>query len=277
MSYKTILVHADRSRHAAVRYEFGANLALAFDAHLVGAAMTGVSRFLPPESIEGAGQVIADHIDRMRSDARSALDDFGSIVGRIGVASYEQRLVNDDADGGMVLQARYADLALVTQFDPESTSLGQWEDLPEYLFLNAARPVLVLPCRSDATSAGQHALVCWDTSPEATRALTQALPLLKKTRQVTVLVIDAVHCGEHGPEPGADIALNLARHGIQVEVLQLESLHGVGSAILAQADRLQADLIVMGGYGHTRFRELLVGGATRTVLSEMRVPVLFAH
>lgn len=277
MSYKTILVHADRSRHAPIRYEFAANLARAFDAHLVGAAMTGISRFLPPEAIEGAGLVVAEHIDRMRAGAMAALDDFGGIADRIGVASYEQRLVNDDADGGMVLQARYADLAIVSQFDPGSAGLAQWDDMPEYLFLNAARPVLVLPCRSDATAIGERALVCWDTSPEATRALTQALPLLRQARQVNVLVLDAARCGEHGPEPGADIALNLARHGVQVEVLQLESLHGVGPAILAEAERLDTGLIVMGGYGHTRFRELLVGGATRTVLNEMRVPVVFAH
>lgn len=277
MSYKTILVHADRSRHAPIRYEFAARLALQFDAHLVGAAMTGVSRFLPPEAVEGAGLAIAEHIDRMRSAAMAALDDFGRVVDRIGVPSYEQRLVNDDADGGMLLQARYADLSIVSQFDPGSPGLAQWDDLPEYLFLNAARPVLVLPCRSDSVSIGERALVCWDTSPEAVRALTQALPLLKKARQVNVLVLDAARCGEHGPEPGADIALNLARHDVPVEVLQLESLHGVGPAILAEARRLDTGLIVMGGYGHTRFRELLVGGATRTVLNEMSVPVLFAH
>lgn len=277
MSYKTILVHADQSRHAPIRYAFAAQLALAFDAHLIGGAMTGVSRFVPPAAIEGAGAAVAEQIDRMRANAKAALDQFGSAVDRAGVASYEQRLVNDDADGGMVLQARYADLAIVSQFDPDSGDPTQWDNLPAYLFLNAARPVLVLPYSSTATDTGQHALVCWDTSPEATRALTQALPLLKKARRVSVLVLDAARCGEHGPEPGADIALNLSRHGVAVEVVQRESQQGVGHAILAEAERMKTDLIVMGGYGHSRFHELLVGGATRTVLSAMTVPVLFAH
>jgi nucleotide-binding universal stress UspA family protein len=277
MTYKSILVHADQSPHAVTRYQLAARLALDFDAHLIGAALTGVSRFLPPEVLANAGAAVADQLALMVRDANAALDNFSALAGKLGVASHERRLVNDDVDGGLALQARYVDLTIVSQFDPNSSAMAPWSDLPEYLFMNTARPVLVLPHRSIATDFGQHALLAWDCSLEATRALTASLPLLKKAQNVTVLVLNAAHNGEHGAEPGADIALYLSRHGVKVNVVQRETQHEVGAAILAHAARIRADLMIMGGYGHSRFRELLIGGATRSVLTGMTVPVLFAH
>ena len=277
MTYKTILVHADQSRHAETRYRLAAHLALDFDAHLVGGAMTGVSRFLPPDVLETSGFAIAEHIALMATEARAALERFATVTNGLGLTSCEPRLVNDDLDGGLALQARYADLAIVSQFDPTSSALPQWSDLPEYLFMHSARPVLVLPYHSSATDLGTHAMLAWDGSIEATRAMTQALPLLKKATRVSVLVLNPSRSGEHGAEPGADVAQYLSRHGVAVDVLQRETDHEVGAAILIQAQRHHASLVVMGGYGHSRFRELVIGGATRTVLSGMHVPVLFAH
>jgi nucleotide-binding universal stress UspA family protein len=277
MTYKTILVHVDQSGHADTRYRFAARLALEHQAHLVGGAMTGVSRYLPPETLEHTGAAVAEYVELMHATATAALDAFGATVGQLGVPSFEPRLVNDDVDGGLALQARYADLVVVSQFDPASPAMAQWSDLPEYIFMNSARPVLVLPHRSSATELGRHVLVAWDASLEATRAVTQALPLLKAAQQVSILVLNANSSGDHGTEPGADIALYLSRHGVNVEVVQRETSREVGAVLLAQAERLRVDLIVMGGYGHTRFRELLLGGATRSVLAGMMVPVLFAH
>jgi nucleotide-binding universal stress UspA family protein len=277
MSYKTILVHADQSPHAETRFRLAARLALDHGAHLVGGAMTGVSRFLPSEVLDSAGTAIATQIALMEAGARSALDSFGTVASQLGLSSYECRLVNDDVDGGLALQARYADLSIVSQFDPGADLANQWSDLPEYLFMNSARPVLVLPYHDMACAPSRHALLAWDGSLEATRALSGALPLLQAAQEVAVLVLNPSRCAEHGAEPGADIGLYLSRHGVAVDVIQANTASETGAAILACAGRVGADLIVMGGYGHTRFRELLIGGATRTVLTDMQVPVLFAH
>jgi nucleotide-binding universal stress UspA family protein len=277
MCYRTILVHVDDSPQAGARIRAAARLALDAQAHLVGAAMTGVSRFLPPGSIELDAPAIADHLAHQRQRAEGALQQFGAITAQLGVPSTEQRLVNDDVDGGLTLQARYADLVVLGQFNPD-LALASWSDLPEYVFLSTARPVLVLPRQYDCQTIGRRIMVAWDGSVEATRALTNALPLLKAATQVIVAVFDAgARSSDHGEQPGADIALYLSRHGVKVDVVSGDEDIDAGKALLAQATRLETDLLVMGGYGHTRLREMLLGGVTRTVLEAMTMPVLFSH
>ena len=278
MTYRTILVHADLSRNAAQRIRFAATLARTFDAHLVGGAMTGVSRFLMPGSITMGGPMIADQVELMRDSAERALIQFDALADQAGITSFERRLVHDDFDGGMALQARYADLVVVSQTDPEESLPGGWDDLPEYVLLNTVRPVLVLPCTGRWEHTGNNALVAWDGSMEATRAVTAALPLLQTAARVTVVVFNAQsRCGAHGAEPGADLALFLSRHGVAVEVCASSTRRDAGSALLSMAAETGADLLVMGGYGHTRFREMLLGGVTETILRQMTLPVLLSH
>ncbi|SFU99209.1 universal stress protein [Pseudoduganella namucuonensis] len=278
MSYRTILVHADTSRHAKDRIAFAATLARTYDAHLVGAALTGVSRFLPPVAIEQGGQLVAEQIALMRQAADDALALFEQQAAGLGVDSREGRLVNDDLDGGMALQARYADLTIVSQTDPDDPALGAWRDLPEYVLLNAARPLLVLPYAGRHEHVGSHVLVAWDGSMEATRALACALPLLRDAALVSVVVFNPGEGdGVHGEQPGADIAMYLSRHGVRVEVCAQLTGIDVGNALLSLAADTGADLLVMGGYGHARYRELLLGGVTRTILRSMTLPVLMAH
>jgi nucleotide-binding universal stress UspA family protein len=277
MSYRTILVHVDDSPQAGARIRAAARLALDAQAHLVGAAMTGVSRFLPPGSLELDAPAIAEHLALMRQRAQLALQQFDAIAAQMGVPSAEHRLVNDDTDGGLTLQARYADLVVLSQFNPDLASASR-SDLPEYVFLSTPRPVLVLPHQYQDQPLGKRVMVAWDGSVEATRALTAALPLLKAALLVTVSVFGAgAHAGAHGEQPGADIALYLSRHGVNVDVVSGDGDIDAGQALLAQAARLGIDLLVMGGYGHTRLREMLLGGVTRTVLESMTMPVLFSH
>jgi nucleotide-binding universal stress UspA family protein len=150
----------------------------------------------------------------------------------------------------------------------------------EYVLLNAINPVLIVPYAGEFSSVGQRVLIAWDGSMEAARAVHGAIPLLQRAGQVQVAVFDPrVGPGAHGEEPGADIALFLARHGIRVDV----SRHvtggeiDIGNAILSHASDFGADLLVMGGYGHSRFREVLLGGVTRTILRSMTTPVLMSH
>jgi nucleotide-binding universal stress UspA family protein len=278
MSYRTILVHADMSRHAEARIRLAAGLAADFEGHLVGTALTGVSPVLLPGSVEMGGEMIAEQIDLMQDAAHRALDQFDAIVNHKGLAFHERRYVNDEVDGGIALQARYADLVVVSQIDPSEKVIGQPSGLAEYLLMNTARPVLVIPYTWSGDELGGTAVVAWDGSLEATRAVIGALPLLKRASKVTVLVFDAEDSGgAHGEQPGADLALYLARHGVTVEADAQTSTIDTGNALLSYVADLNTDLLVMGGYGHARLREMLLGGVTRTILNAMTLPVLLAH
>lgn len=279
MSYQSILVHVDHSRHAAERLRIATDLAVVHDAYLIGAAMSGISRYLYLDTMaDPGGQMLAAQLDLMRTKSAQAMAQFEAIGQRVGPGRFENRMVDDDPEGGLALQARYCDLVVVSQPDPHEAGFGLTGDLPEYVVLNCARPVLIVPYAGSFTTVGQTALVAWDGSIEATRAVTSALPLLRRAKSVTVVVFNALrNVGTHGAEPGADLALYLARHGIAVTVLQEETRVDIGNAVLSLASDRGADLLVMGGYGHTRFREMLLGGITLTVLKSMTLPVLMAH
>ena len=129
---------------------------------------------------------------------------------------------------------------------------------------------------------GTRVMVAWDGGREAARAVGDALPLLARAESVAVLVINPSQDG-HGEQPGADIALHLARHGITVEAQHLEAQHleaqdlSVGDALLSRLADQDIDLLVMGAYGHSRLRELVLGGVTRKIFQQMTVPVLMSH
>jgi nucleotide-binding universal stress UspA family protein len=146
------------------------------------------------------------------------------------------------------------------------------------MVVNSGRPILVVPHNGETTSLGEHSVIAWDGSREAARAVTDAIPLLKLSKLVQVLIINPQRQGDaHGEEPGADIALFLSRHGIKIEVATRFGGHSTGATILTACKELGADLLVMGGYGHSRFREMIMGGTTRTILERMTIPVLMSH
>ncbi len=122
-------------------------------------------------------------------------------------------------------------------------------------------------------------MVAWNASREAARAVRDAMPLLEQSQSVDLVTFRPKSSqGAHGELPGADIALHLTRHGINVDVQQLGGTDiDVGNALLSHVADRGSDLLVMGGYGHSRLREFVLGGATRTILSSMTVPVLMAH
>ncbi|SHH01403.1 universal stress protein [Massilia sp. CF038] len=276
MSYKTILVHVDASPHCASRVQVAATLARAHGAHLIGAAMTGISHYVyANDNVDFSQMVVAMHVEAMQAKNRAALAQFDAVARAVGVDSFESRLLNDDPESALVLQARYADLVVVSQTDVKDASARVTPGLPAYTMLASGRPVLVVPYAGTFAQVGSKVLLAWDGGMEATRALTAALPLLVRAAEVCVAVFNADET--HGAQPGADIALYLARHGITVTVTAQRTGIDVGEALLSLAADQQSDLIVMGGYGHTRLRELLLGGVTETVLGAMTAPVLMAH
>ena len=284
MPYTTLLVHVDNSRHCAQRIRLAVRLAIAEGAHLIGSAMSGLSRYAYGGGVN-ALQFAPAQMQALRSQASEALHEFERIAREEGLGTYETRFVDDDAQGALLLQARYCDLLILGQTDAQDTPSRVIAGTPEYLMLHCGRPVLMVPHRPHALSTApaaiaRHPLLAWNGSAEALRAITDALPLLRRARQVTLAVVNSYqHSAAHGEQPGADLALYLARHGVNVDVLQHDTPPGqdVGAALLAMAAQRQCDLLVMGCYGHMRLRETLLGGVTRTVLQEMTLPVLVSH
>lgn len=279
MTYKTILVHLDQSAHTANRIKYAAALAVLSSGHLVGAAMTGLSRYVFADGLTSSNDpTLTHHVEFLRKYATEATQSFEKIANQEGANSIESRLIDDDAVGGMVLQARYSDLLVIGQTDPHSTVPGVFPNFPEQIVLNSARPVLIIPYVNTFKNLFTRPLIAWDGSTAATRAITAALPLLIHAKKVDLVVFNASDEKlVHGDEPGADIALYLSRHGVKVQVVSHTVKTDIGQALLSAAADLGNDLIVMGGYGHSRFRETLLGGVTKTVFASMTVPVLIAH
>jgi nucleotide-binding universal stress UspA family protein len=276
MTYKTILVHLDSGKRCPARVELAIGLAKRFDAHLVGLHALTVVR-LPRYAAVEAGPLAAEEPRRRAAEyAAEAEKVFRQAVDRGGMPGAEWRSSFDDVLGAVTLHARYADLVLVGQPAAEDGS-GVDPGFADRLVLAAGRPVLVLPYAGKFDAVGKRVLLAWNASREATRATTDALPLLKAADQVIVSPVKPDRAA-HGESPGADIGLYLTRHGVRVEVAPIAGTDlDAGNALLSRAADFSSDLIVMGAYGHSRVSELILGGVTRTMFESMTVPVLMSH
>ncbi|MBC3870386.1 universal stress protein [Undibacterium oligocarboniphilum] len=279
MAYKTVLVHVDESARSELRVQIAADIAKAESAHLIGTAVTGVSRFIYQDgNISASDPNLTIHLNFLKERAEKAVAQFNASAEKIGVSSYESMIANDEAGGGIGLQARYSDLVVIGQTNREEPSPSVLPDFPEYIVMNSGRPVLIIPYAGEFKTVGKRPLISWDASREATRALTDALPLLKRADLVQIAIFNPKSIPDaHGEQPGADIALYLARHGIKVEVSVHKTSTDIGNALLSLAHDLDSDLLIMGGYGHSRFREMIMGGVTRTILESMTIPVFMSH
>jgi nucleotide-binding universal stress UspA family protein len=275
MSYKTILVHVDPSPRAPRRIALAASIAREHGAHLVGAAMTGVSRYLfHGSSLDITRTVLDAQLQILIDGANAALARFETIAAGVDSLSFEKRLVDDDEGPGLAMQARYADLVVLSQSDPNVPFTRIAPDLPAYVMLHSPCPVLIAPFSGAPAALGSHPLVAWDESVQASRAVASAVPLLRRAPKVSLVMFNSA---AERVLAGADIALYLARHGVNVEVLREETEYEVGFALLELAARVGAELLVMGGYGHARFREVVLGGVTQTMLTNMTIPVVMSH
>lgn len=283
MSYKTILVHVDQSSNASCRMRLAVDIASDHGAHLVGAAMTGISRFAYQ-----AGSVVQEdaymteylaHFMRVaKTRSELALDEFRKLAEAAPPLSFEATLFSDEPCDGISLRAHYSDLAVISQFDPDDGHATVPPDFPEFVVMNSGCPVLIVPFAGNFKSVGKRPLIAWNGSASATRAVRDALPLLRSAERVDVVVFNAAEEPDvHGNQPGDDIALFLTRHDVRVEVRREEAAMDIGESLLSLAADLGTDMIVMGGYGHSRLREIMLGGVTRTVLQSMTVPVLMSH
>jgi nucleotide-binding universal stress UspA family protein len=272
MSYKTILVHVDDSARASERLELGFQLAADFDAHLVGLFALDAAR-IPSYALAEAGPMLQEIELRRRTEAAAAAESKFRQAERRAQVNAEWRLSMGAALPAVMVSARYADLVIAAQPEPRDPLAME---LAGDFVLSAGRPVLFVPYAGRFASTCKRVLVAWNASREAARAVSDALPLLRRADSVEVVAFRP-RPGDHGEVPGADIALFLARHGVKATAARQDAEIDIGAQILSRAADTSADLIVMGGYGHSQLRELVLGGVTRTMLEAMTVPVLMSH
>src|SRR6267378_608001 len=277
MSYKTILVHCDVGRGTAVRLEIAFDLAQRFEAHVIG---LHVRQAFQAPAFTDAGPAMDSlyktYETTVKADEAIATAAFREAAGSKGV-SREWRVTDGYVDEILRAEARTADLVIVGQAEPDSPPTATPADLAEDVAMAGECPVLIVPHIGVAKPPGKTVMLCWNTSREAKRAATGALPLLAMADKTIVLIIDPKP-GVGNEEPGADVASWLARHGVKVTVQRDSAADSdVGGVILSRAADHDIDLIVMGIYGHSRMRERVLGGASRTLLASMTVPLLVAH
>lgn len=273
MTYKTILVHIDDHPHADTRWAAAAAMARAFGAHLVGLASTGVERCLDNSAMQDpASPTIVYCLDTLRERTKNALADFSKAAHAVGVADVESRQADADATDALAAAALYADLCLVSHYGKQPRPDRQRREMVADITAASGCPVLAIPAGGTAALPFNRILVAWNGSREASRAVHSALPLLQGAAEVEVAVMgDALEA----PDllPAVEIGRLLARHGVANKVVQRPNTNDVGHALLELAGDRAVDLIVMGCYGHSRVREMLLGGATRSVLRAATIPV----
>ena len=256
-------------------------LAEAFQAHVALLVTADVQAPMPSDW----GAMAYDMYARLHEEARKrALERVEALRAKFAHAAVPPEVRMTEAvslypQNAATLQARYADISVLPAMPRSGAENMYVHDYFHDLLRHSGRPVLVVPAGSTATLPPKRVVIAWKPTREASRAVADAMPLLRKAESVNVVVIDPV-VGEaaHGGEPGADIAAHLARHGLKVEVETRPSMNfSVAYAVLQHARTVGADLVVAGGYGHSRLREAMLGGTTRELLESTHLPVLFSH
>jgi nucleotide-binding universal stress UspA family protein len=276
MGYKDLLVVLDPGEATRERVSVAAALAERFGAHLVGLYLEAIE--LPPPQYFQSGLYEPPYreIEASRRKQAEAAREFFEDAARRHSISAEWRSDSGRPLERAALHGRHADLIVVGQLDRDDPEAPLPPTRPENVMLLSGRPALVVPYAGAFREIGKRVLIGWDASREAARAVNDALPFLTAAETVTVLTVDEGL--DDARIPGADIAVHLARHGVSARVENTVSGGvGIGDVLLSRACDLGADLLVMGAYGHSRVRELIVGGATRTVLGSMTLPVLMSH
>jgi nucleotide-binding universal stress UspA family protein len=217
--------------------------------------------------------------EKLRDQAKSNAAKLRARLDKEGI-SYEVRIAEAFVEPPVAVapQARYSDLSVLTAPETDGYGAATVRGFFSALLLDSGRPVLVVPPRHPIELPIRHVVVAWQPTRESTRALHDAMPILTEATSVDVLVVDPVTSDtDHGADPGVDIATHLARHGLNVNVVRVPGGETVASTLLRHAGESNAQLLVAGGYGHSRLREWFLGGTTRELLDILQLPILFSH
>jgi len=274
---KDIIVNLSVTKNDSTVGNYAVSVAAALQAHLTGIAFI----YDPIVPISGTGYIPADVIESQRADnetaAEAAIKDFTAATDRAGISAEPQMLSASLTGAGdqFARMARRFDLAIVGQAQPEMSTMEQI--IGETTLFESGRPMIMVPYIQKAPFKTDDVIICWDGSRTAARAVADAIPILGKSSRIEIVSVT----NERGKEDeieGADIGQHLARHGLKVDVHRISKGNiDVADALLSHAADSAADLMVMGGYGHSRLREFVLGGVTRSIFQSMTLPVLLSH
>jgi len=274
---KDILVNLSLGERGGFAGDYAISIATAFEAHVAGIAFL----YDPVIPLSGAGYIPADVIDSQERDnadaTRAATDRFAQAAARAGVSAEPLTLSTSVAGAGEQFSrlARRFDLAVIGQAEPDTNAIE--EVISEAALFESGRPIIIVPYIQKAPLKLDRVMVCWDGGRQAARAAADAMPLLERAGRVEVVIV-ADESGKDDEIAGADMGQHLARHGLDVEVKRMAMGDiDVADVLLSHAADIAADLIVMGGYCHSRLREFVLGGVTRSILGSMTVPVFMSH
>jgi nucleotide-binding universal stress UspA family protein len=274
---KDIVVNLSVAEGVGPVGDYAVSLASALEAHLTGIAFV----YDPIVPVSGTGYIPPEVIETQQADneagAKAAIDRFAAATSREELSAEPLTLSASFAGAGdqFARIARRFDLAVVGQAEPERSAV---EDMiAETTLFESGRPMLMVPYIQKAPLKLDNVMVCWDGSHQAARAIADAMPLLEKAGRVEIVIV-ANERGKQDEIAGADMGQHLARHGLKVEVHRISGGSiDVADALLSRAADSGTDFMVMGGYGHSRLREFVLGGVTRSILRSMTVPVLMSH
>ncbi|HTH32827.1 MAG TPA: universal stress protein, partial [Xanthobacteraceae bacterium] len=264
--FKDIVVNLSVRKGSKAVGDYAVSVAETLEAHLTGVAVA----FVP--SIPGAslGYLPIETIEAQQREnemaAEDAVDHFTAASAKAGVAA-ERRVLRTGFPAAAEQFSRIArrfDLAIVGQLEPDVNSVEA--AIAESTLFDSGRPIVIVPYIQKAPLTLERVMVCWDGSRAAARAIADAMPLLERAGSVQVVIV-ASERGKYDQIEGADMGLHLARHGVKVEVTRIaRGKIDVADALLSHAADCSADFMVMGGYGHSRLREFVLGGVTRSML-----------
>jgi nucleotide-binding universal stress UspA family protein len=271
---KDIVVHLTGSAEDAARLDFADAIAQRFDAHLAGLqvhVLPEVISYTDPSGSAFLRELMADS-DREAEKVGARLTE---ALAKLGPHAELRRLdlYTREIGDALAAEVRVADLFIGTR---PSGDPGRQARVDETVLFRCGRACFLLPPQFDRPVQLKTVYVAWKSTPEAARAIAAAIPLLQQAEDVVVGMVEE-RGSDFGSEPGADIGRYLSRHGIKAEIRMVRGNGDTGPVILKEARAIGANLIVMGGYGHSRLRELVLGGATRDVLGNSQIPVLMAH
>lgn len=279
MALNDIVVYVDAAEATKARVDFAVALAKAHAAHLIGIAFAPTA-LLPLYGADVGFADMSEVLQSVKTQGETALQAFKARAEAEGVSA-EARLLQGMSEGfphDFACSARQVDLAIIGQPRDGDPLIGQYALVERCLFASG-RPVIIVPAAPDKVELNGTIVAAWDGSAEAARAFNDALTFLKPARRVVLLIAAGAEDEDGQAEPPADdMIAHLARHGVAVDLIRVPAGEGdIGRLLLSKAKELGAEMIVMGAFHHSRWREFILGGVTLTMLEEATVPLFMAH
>ena len=275
--FKDIIVNLSAGKSGKMVGDYAISVANRLEAHITGIAIA----FVPNIQRAGTAYLSVEKIEALQRDNEAAAETivewFAAATASAGISA-EKRILRanmSDAADQFGRIARRFDLAIVGQVEPDGSPVQAM--VCESTLFESGRPMIIVPYIQTAPLKLDRIMVCWDGSRPAARAIADAMPLLKRAGTIEVVSVTSER-GKQDEIEGADIGHHLARHGLKVEVTRITRGElDVEDVLLSHAADSDADFMVMGGYGHSRLREFVLGGVTRSMLRTMTVPTLMSH